>query len=69
MLESGTWLVVYLKLQLSGYFVIIARMFMQINPTHGTKAKTKGKKQHHIHPKVLQLANALRDAESLWTVS
>jgi hypothetical protein len=43
-------------------------MFMQINPERGTKARSKGKKQHHINPKVPQLANALRDAESSWTV-
>ncbi|CAB3977263.1 Hypothetical predicted protein [Paramuricea clavata] len=46
----------------------IQRCFVDINPNRGNKrAKTKGK-QHTVNPKVLSLANCLKDHASQWVL-
>jgi hypothetical protein len=52
------------------YFSVISynRCFVNLNPNRGNKrAKIKGK-HHTVNPKVLSLANALKDFQSQWVL-
>ncbi|XP_023199664.1 uncharacterized protein LOC111610315 isoform X4 [Xiphophorus maculatus] len=44
----------------------IQRVFLGLNPKRGSKAEMKGKKHHHIPPRLLKFVNELYDFDSPW---
>ncbi|CAB4010891.1 Hypothetical predicted protein [Paramuricea clavata] len=54
--------------ELASTLEFIQRCFLGLNPEKGSKrSKTKGKK-NNVNPKVLSLANSLKDFQSQWTI-
>ncbi|XP_032428183.1 uncharacterized protein LOC116725887 [Xiphophorus hellerii] len=46
----------------------IQRVFLGLNPKRGSKAEMKGKKHHHIPPRLLKFVNELYDFDSPWKI-
>ncbi|XP_028414156.1 uncharacterized protein LOC114537220 [Dendronephthya gigantea] len=54
--------------ELAATLEFIQRCFLNLNPEKGNKRSKKKGKQHSINPKVLTLANTLKDYQSKWTL-